>query len=306
MNIIVRDAEKKLLHLLRDYVHTPAHFCFYLRASQTDIPKQVLQAHFLSLFQDVPDFDRAQVFFCEDKDIFILMDGLSRRQFKGFVKRLSDSIRLEMMARIRKLPDLTEIYEMDIHWGRLEKICKEKIEARRAVQEVETDEQCQLREQEARKAALFNMNPCMAATIAERRRKRRQVLVMVADDDQLSRTLFCQVLGHDWCLAAAVNGREALESYVENAPDVLFLDIGLPDMNGHRVLETLFELDKQAYVIMFSGRKDRENVLKALEIGAQGFVAKPFTRAKLIEYIMKSPFVQDKRSAFSAPDRVVL
>ena len=83
-------------------------------------------------------------------------------------------------------------------------------------------------------------------------------------------------------------------NYVNKAPDVLFLDIGLPDINGHDVLERLFKLDPQAYVVMFSGNGDRENVLKAVELGAKGFVGKPFTQEKLIQYIEKSPFIQEK------------
>ena len=45
---------------------------------------------------------------------------------------------------------------------------------------------------------------------------------------------------------------------------------------------------------MFSGNGDRDNVLKAIELGAKGFVGKPFTKDKLFQYIEKSPFIQEK------------
>ena len=84
-------------------------------------------------------------------------------------------------------------------------------------------------------------------------------------------------------------------SYVNKAPDVLFLDIGLPDINGHEVLEKLFKLDPDAYVVMFSGNGDKENIMKAVELGAKGFVGKPFSQEKLLQYIQKSPFIQEKQ-----------
>jgi len=45
---------------------------------------------------------------------------------------------------------------------------------------------------------------------------------------------------------------------------------------------------------MFSGKGDRDNIMKAVEMGAKGFVGKPFTREKLFQYIEKSPFVIEK------------
>jgi two-component system chemotaxis response regulator CheY len=73
---------------------------------------------------------------------------------------------------------------------------------------------------------------------------------------------------------------------------VLFLDIGLPDIDGLKVLERIFKLDPQAYVVMFSGNGSKEHIMRAVELGARGFVGKPFTKEKLFQYIEKSPFVQ--------------
>ena len=83
--------------------------------------------------------------------------------------------------------------------------------------------------------------------------------------------------------------------YVNKAPAVRFLDIGLPDIDGHTVLKKVFEIDPDAYVVMFSGNGDKENVMKAVKTGAKGFVGKPFTKDKLYQYIDKSPFVQTKQ-----------
>ena len=93
---------------------------------------------------------------------------------------------------------------------------------------------------------------------------------------------------------ATQDGQGAVLNYLNKAPDVVFLDIDLPDMSGHDVLSKIFALDPEAYIIMFSGNGDRGNVLKAIERGAKGFVGKPFSQDKLTHYIQKSPFVKIK------------
>ena len=77
--------------------------------------------------------------------------------------------------------------------------------------------------------------------------------------------------------------------YVTHAPDVLFLDIELPDITGHDVLQKVLEMDPDAFVIMLSGNGNKENIFKAMKTGAKGFVGKPFTKDKLLQYILKCP-----------------
>ena len=74
--------------------------------------------------------------------------------------------------------------------------------------------------------------------------------------------------------------------------DVLVLDINLPDIEGFDVLAKLRQIDPEGYIVMLSGNGDRENVIRAIEQGAKGFVGKPFSPKKLTDYIFKSPWVQ--------------
>jgi len=142
---------------------------------------------------------------------------------------------------------------------------------------------------------LSRIDSPLISTIAQRRAGRSRPLVMIADDDQLVRMLAGSVLREDYDVAFAQDGLGALKEFVASAPDVLFLDIGMPDMSGHEVLEIIFQIDPGAYVIMFSGRKDQANIMRALEAGAQGFLGKPFTREKLCRHVEKSPFIQTRK-----------
>jgi DNA-binding NarL/FixJ family response regulator len=57
----------------------------------------------------------------------------------------------------------------------------------------------------------------------------------------------------------------------------------------------LLELDPDAYIVMLSGQGNRENILHSMQLGAKGFIGKPFTPEKLFSYVHKCPFVQEKR-----------
>ena len=97
-------------------------------------------------------------------------------------------------------------------------------------------------------------------------------------------------------LTSLENAETALQSYAQIAPDILFLDINLPNVTGHELLEKILLLDPQAYIIMLSGNSDKENVLQAMQRGARGFVAKPFTPDKLYQYIERCPTLNDRKN----------
>jgi DNA-binding NtrC family response regulator len=56
-------------------------------------------------------------------------------------------------------------------------------------------------------------------------------------------------------------------------------------MNGHVILQEIVSFDPDAFVVILSGNSFKENIIAALEDGAQGFVTKPFTKDKLLHYI---------------------
>ena len=182
-------------------------------------------------------------------------------------------------------------------------MCHLKIEAIDKDQQTFAEEKRKTAVAEATQSIFENMGADQLVSIAQRRDARTDVVAMVVDDDQISRTLMSNVISKTYRYIYARDGREALNTYVENAPDVLFLDIGLPDINGHEVLESLFQIDPEAYIIMFSGRKDKDTMMKSLELGAQGFVGKPFTRDKVSHYIRQSPYVQQKTGSGGAHER---
>lgn len=137
----------------------------------------------------------------------------------------------------------------------------------------------------------FGQLDCLSDVFAEasRRRPARQPLhVMIVEDDAMTRRIVTNSFKQHYALITAETGEQAVAHYLLHAPDVVFLDIGLPDATGFEVLRQIVASDPDAYVVMFSGSSYLDNVTHALNAGASGFVAKPFRPEKLQHYIQAS------------------
>ncbi len=119
------------------------------------------------------------------------------------------------------------------------------------------------------------------------RKGRTQLHMMVVEDDPVTRRIVCSAF-KQYALITATTAQEAISNYLLHAPDIVFLDIGLPDASGLDVLRRIIANDADAYVVMFSSNSYLDNVTAALVNGASGFVAKPFKKDKMHYYIMDS------------------
>ena len=109
--------------------------------------------------------------------------------------------------------------------------------------------------------------------------------VLIVDDAAFMRLTIKQMLeanGHT-VAAEAANGKEAVEQFVETRPDVVILDITMPEMNGLEALERIKIIEPKAKIIICSALGQQEMIAKAIELGAQQFIVKPFEAAVLVE-----------------------
>jgi two-component system chemotaxis response regulator CheY len=138
-------------------------------------------------------------------------------------------------------------------------------------------------------------NADLIATIAARREHRQIPIIFMIEDDLFTQQIVSKVVGGEFNLLAVQKGRDAGFMYALHAPDIVFLDIGLPDISGQLVLQELLEIDPDAYTVMLSAQGSRDNVIQSAEKGARGFIGKPFTPDRLLQCIYKSPFIQAKK-----------
>lgn len=108
--------------------------------------------------------------------------------------------------------------------------------------------------------------------------------VLLVEDDPVTRWLVRNALKDSCDLATASTANKAFSLYSSYQPDVVFLDINLPDKNGYEVLAWIMRNDPGAKVVMFSSQSDIDNITDALERGASGFIGKPFVKDQLLNY----------------------
>ncbi len=85
----------------------------------------------------------------------------------------------------------------------------------------------------------------------------------------------------------AEDGKSGLELFKKEKPDVVLLDVTMPDMDGIEVLKQIKEVDKDAKVIMLTNVDQQETIMETVKLGAKGFMKKPFDEDKLLDKITK-------------------
>lgn len=85
----------------------------------------------------------------------------------------------------------------------------------------------------------------------------------------------------------ASTGESALEAFRTAIPDVVFLDIELPDLDGQYVLKQIKAIKSNAFVVMVSAHSTVDNVKEAISNGASGFIVKPFSPQKITTIMNK-------------------
>ena len=106
--------------------------------------------------------------------------------------------------------------------------------------------------------------------------------VLVVDDEpQIQRVLRPSLTASGYEVIEAATGREALAAISAKAPDLIILDLGLPDMDGKEVLRKL-RLITRTPVIVLSARDRESEKIAALDLGADDYVEKPFAMGELL------------------------
>jgi DNA-binding response OmpR family regulator len=112
-------------------------------------------------------------------------------------------------------------------------------------------------------------------------RSKRRVLV-VEDDASIALGLRINLEGEGYLVDVAEDGERGLELVRAEAPDLVILDVMLPRMNGLEVLQVIRREGRQMPIIILSARNAEMDKVTGLELGAEDYVAKPFSLAELL------------------------
>ncbi len=112
------------------------------------------------------------------------------------------------------------------------------------------------------------------------------VKVLIVDDEPPIRRLLRVGLGTEgYAISEAGNAKDAIEHVRLDRPDLILLDLGLPDMPGHELLRRWRDELVDLPILILSSRTDEAGIVKALELGADDYVTKPFGMKELVARI---------------------
>lgn len=120
------------------------------------------------------------------------------------------------------------------------------------------------------------------------------VKVLIVDDAMFMRNMIAEIFtgkkykDEDYeVVAEAENGIEAVEKFKEHGPDIVTMDIVMPEMTGIEALKEIIEADSSASVIMCSALGQDSLVMEALDAGAKDFIVKPFQPEKVLDVVVR-------------------
>src|SRR5215831_5039460 len=107
-------------------------------------------------------------------------------------------------------------------------------------------------------------------------------VLIIEDDPALMRGLMDNFEAQDYRVQLARDGREGLVAALAHPPDLLVLDIMLPQMNGYEICRALRAKKLEMPIIMLTAKGQEEDIVRGLELGADDYVTKPFSIRELL------------------------
>ncbi len=108
--------------------------------------------------------------------------------------------------------------------------------------------------------------------------------VLIVDDATVVRLMIKKLLkeGDFEIVGEAANGIDALTKYKELRPDVVTMDITMPEVDGIQATKDIVEFDEDAKIVIMSGIDQKEMLWQAIKAGAASYIVKPFENARVI------------------------
>jgi two-component system chemotaxis response regulator CheY len=113
--------------------------------------------------------------------------------------------------------------------------------------------------------------------------------IMIVDDAEFMRMVIKDTLlkhGHE-VIAEVGDGEGAIQTYLEVKPDLVLMDIIMPDMDGKEALKKLLVMDPEAKIVMCSSLGQQTLITESMKIGAMSFIVKPFEPDGMLDVIKK-------------------
>ncbi len=114
--------------------------------------------------------------------------------------------------------------------------------------------------------------------------------ILIVDDAAFMRMMIKDIASKNGfnVVGEAQNGKEAVEMYVKCKPDIVTMDITMPEKDGISAVKDIMSIDSSARIIMCSAMGQQSLVMEAIKAGARDFLVKPFKAERVVEAIEKA------------------
>lgn len=222
-------------------------------------------------------------YICHDSDIvFFFAD--SKRSLLPKLKALVTQIMPNITQEDIDLDQAFEFYDLAVQFDAFKQKIRDKLHGRRELSDDEVVGAGFI----ADDTHSFSWDVPKFQDVMLEKSNRTKPLIAVIDDDEMIRMLAKSVLRpqyHVVCAAGALSGLELINYLV---PDLVFLDVQMPGMDGIEALGSITKHAPGLPVIMFSAQSTSANIKRAIQLGAKSFVTKPFTASALLVRVEKA------------------
>ncbi|KGG80744.1 chemotaxis protein CheY [Caloranaerobacter azorensis H53214] len=113
--------------------------------------------------------------------------------------------------------------------------------------------------------------------------------ILIVDDAAFMRMMIKDILNKNGyeVIGEADNGAKAIEKYKELKPDLVIMDITMPEVDGIQAVKEIKKLDENAKIIMCSAMGQQAMVIESIQAGARDFIVKPFQADRVLEAVKK-------------------
>lgn len=124
----------------------------------------------------------------------------------------------------------------------------------------------------------------------------KKLSVLIVEDDKALNNALNKTLRSFFAdVKSCYSGKEALEIYKDTSPDIIFVDMIMPEMDGIELSRQLRELDQNQIIIVISASHDLDKISQTIQVGVNSFVQKPIDSKKIIDILTSIVMLVEKR-----------
>lgn len=240
---------------------------------------------------DILKEQHAAMYFCRDGDIAITWQGsfaqTRSQMISALMRRLGPAVQKETEN------SLFQSYEPEADRSALVSLFRTKIAENENFDKIENKTQeealppLKRTEISFSEEQLYDLNKAIKERNSKRGLEAFGTNILIVEDQDFSRKLLHDLLARQFVYTcfAAKDGQEAVSLYAAHAPDIVFLDIELPDFCGHDIAALIKKHDPKSFVTMVTANNFTRDVEIAKKNKVQGFIAKPYSKQKIQEAI---------------------